>query len=90
MRLSHGLNLTYKTYHSIFGSFPFVPPSLEEGAYYLHPPPPPPPLGRILLDDFLCYGMCYVTGGGGGGGGHNVLGGTNGKDPNFYISLLSI
>ena len=45
----------------IWGSFPFLPPSLV-GAYYLHPPDA---RAITLHNDLLCNDTCSVTGGGG-------------------------
>ena len=62
----------------MFGSFPFVPPSLV-GAYYLQPPD----ARAIFFHVLLCNGTCSVT------GEHNVLvGGTNGKDSNVLQLLV--
>ena len=63
----------------IFGSFPFVPPSLV-GAYYLQPPDA---RAIFLHNDLLYNDTCSVT-----GGSITFWGGTNGKDPNFQSPCL--
>ena len=59
--------------------FRLFPPSLV-GAYYLQPPDA---RAIFLHNDLLCNGTCSVT-----GGEHNVLGGTNGKDPRIVTMLI--
>ena len=55
---------------------PPPPPSLV-GAYYLHPPDA---RAIFLHNDLLCNGTCSVT-----GGRITYWGGTNGKDPKFFV-----